>query len=318
MISVILPVYNGERFIKDSIDSILNQTHKDFELIIINDCSTDKTLSIIEKFHDNRIKIINNKINKGIVYSLNKGITEAKGDYIARMDADDICDLHRLEYQYNYIVNHNVDLVGTSYVEINENNDVIDKIVLPETNDEIKATLLLKNCIAHPSILIKTNILKHNQYSNNYKYAEDYELWTRLMNNITFYNLPIPLLKYRINYSGMTMKANKDIKERIDVLKDIFKNNIKTSIMLTDEDIKLITKVINCLDIYQCEDKLFLKVMNMFIFSMKDLYNDEILKEIVGFSWLRYSRGKVFTIDSIKYYCYGIKYYRRVRKWKIK
>ena len=106
MISVIMSVYNDSKYLKDSIDSILNQTFKEFELIIVDDCSTDNSLEIIKEYalKDNRVKIIENNKNLGLAVSLNKAWKEAKYDYIARIDGDDICLLDRFEKQMNYLV----------------------------------------------------------------------------------------------------------------------------------------------------------------------------------------------------------------------
>ena len=111
-----MPVYNGEKYLQEAIESILNQTFKDFEFIIINDGSTDKTLEIIKSFTDPRIKLITQE-NRGIIYSLNKGITESRGKYIARMDADDISLPERLEKEYRFLEqNPNYGIVGTTFL----------------------------------------------------------------------------------------------------------------------------------------------------------------------------------------------------------
>ncbi|UTY38146.1 glycosyltransferase [Allocoprobacillus halotolerans] len=126
MISVIMSVYNDAKYLEKSIQSILNQTFKDFEFIICNDCSTDSSLSIIQEFQklDSRIKIINNSTNLGLAASLNKCIEISLGQYIARMDSDDISFKNRLEVEYNFLMEHQeYDVVGSKSITINENDE---------------------------------------------------------------------------------------------------------------------------------------------------------------------------------------------------
>ena len=126
-ISVIMPVYNGDKFLIKSIKSILNQTFKNFEFIIINDGSSDNSLKIIESFDDRRIKFFNNLENRGISFTLNKGLKVAKGKYIARQDQDDISLPDRLTLQLEYIRENNIDLVDTNLTFIDENDQYIQE-----------------------------------------------------------------------------------------------------------------------------------------------------------------------------------------------
>ena len=124
-ISVLMPVYNGDKYLKKSINSILRQTYDDFEFIIINDGSTDLSLSIIKSYQDKRIKIINNSKNIGIAHSLNKGLNIANGDYIARQDQDDISHPERFMCQVNYLKKNDTDLVDANFVFIDEDDNYI-------------------------------------------------------------------------------------------------------------------------------------------------------------------------------------------------
>ena len=124
-ISVLMPVYNGDKFLAKAVNSILNQTFNNFEFIIINDGSTDNSLTILKSFNDKRINIINNTENKGITFALNKGLKSAKGKYIARQDQDDISDPNRFLLQIEYLEKHNIDLVDTNFIFIDENDHYI-------------------------------------------------------------------------------------------------------------------------------------------------------------------------------------------------
>lgn len=196
-----MPVYNGERYIKEAIESILNQTFTNFELIIVNDGSTDHTEEIILSYDDERIRYFKNDVNLQIVKTLNKGLRLARCKYIARMDADDVSYAERLQIQYAFMQkNPEIAVCGTA-LSIYEQPDIV--YVPPLVDGAIKAKLIFENCLYHPTILFrKEAILAQGGYDSLYSNAEDYELWQRLsrIENINFANLPAPLLRYRKHY----------------------------------------------------------------------------------------------------------------------
>lgn len=182
LISVVMPFHNNEETIKESIESILTQTEKDFEFIIIDDSSTDKSRNIVESFNDKRIILINNNRTKGQLGARNTGIIQAKGKYIAVMDADDISECNRFEEELKEI-NKGYDLVGCIAQTIGDVEKFERKTIGKEMNDaQIKTSLFYGSPIIHPSVLIKTDILKNNLYNEDLVRGADYELWTRIMN----------------------------------------------------------------------------------------------------------------------------------------
>ncbi len=211
IVSVVLPVYNGEKFLSEAIESVLNQTFGDFELVIINDGSTDSSLSIIQNFmsEDTRIKLIDRE-NKGLVTSLNEGIAIAKGQYIARMDADDICLPTRLSEQVSFLEKHpTVAVLGTQATMIDENGLKIGSVRTLKYNYLIKGFCFFSSPFIHPSVMLNRHILSnHLYYSSEYLHAEDYELWSRisLLNEMKFANLSQHLLKYRIVKNSISRK----------------------------------------------------------------------------------------------------------------
>ncbi len=210
-ISVVMSVYNGEKYLKEAIDSILSQTYADFEFIIIDDGSTDKSLEIISSYHDQRIVLVQNEINIGLTKSLNKGIRLAKGKYIARMDADDISLPLRFEKQVLFMQEHpDIDICGTWYTTF-EQHKYLQK--LPLTHEQIKADLLFYTPIAHPTILMKKNIFKKYQYPENFLKAQDYALWIELIDKYKFSNLPESLLMYRTHLSQASIAESSVQKE---------------------------------------------------------------------------------------------------------
>lgn len=210
LVSVIMSVYNGEKYLRESIESILGQTFKDFEFIIINDGSTDKSENIIKSFNDPRIKLIS-RSNKGLVASLNEGIEKSLGKYIARMDSDDISESERLEKQINFLKsNPDISVVGSWAKKINENSQIIEEMNYPPAkNKEIKKYSLFHNPFIHPSIMFKKEIIKKiGLYNPFFKNAEDYEFWSRVLASFQVANLPLSLLRYRINQAGITRSRN--------------------------------------------------------------------------------------------------------------
>lgn len=211
-ISVILPVYNEEKYLDESIQSILNQIFKDFEFIIINDCSKDNSKNIIEKYkkRDKRIIFINNNKNMGCSESLNIGLKKAGGKYIACFCADDISAKQRLEIQYNYLENNqNIFLVGTSAIYINENGKEIRRF--RKYNDyKMLAWRLRRSCgLIFPSIMFRNG--GGNFFDKNFGGATDYDFFLNLLRkgkNLT--NLPQFLIKYRVHKGAMSVYNKKE------------------------------------------------------------------------------------------------------------
>ena len=199
LITVLMPVYNCESYIKEAIESILLQTFTDFEFIIINDGSSDSSEQVVQSFSDERIRYYNNKINKGLIYTLNRGLKLAQGKYIARMDADDISLPHRLEKQFKFMeINPQVGLCG-SFIKTFPGKPKVLKY--PGNNNDLKSRLLFSCPFAHPSTIIRRETLVKNGFTYNarYKHAEDYELWLRMSRVTDLANIPSILLLYRLH-----------------------------------------------------------------------------------------------------------------------
>ena len=213
-VSVIMAVYNEENFLDESIESILNQTFEDFELIIINDCSSDESLNIMNSYNDNnvdRIKIIDNVINIGVFGSRNKAINIAKGKYIVMLDGDDVALQNRLLTQYNYLENNpHIFLVGGSAIFIDEKGNEINRFRKYD-DYEMLAWRLPKSCG-----IISSSIMFRNEgylYEECFGGAGDYDLYLRLLSqgkHLT--NLPNFLVKYRLHEGSMSI-YNKEKQE---------------------------------------------------------------------------------------------------------
>lgn len=209
-VSIILPAFNSAAYLRDAIESVLQQTFTDFELLIINDGSSDNTESLVFSFTDPRIVYSKNEKNQGLIYTLNKGIQMARGAYIARMDADDICLPNRLEVQKQWLDSHPETAVVASLIEfIDENNKVTGHWKLDKettTLAAIRKIMPYENCIAHPSIMVRRSILQTYQYNFRQQHIEDYDLWLRLLaDGHIIEKIPQVLLQYRVHSSSITI-----------------------------------------------------------------------------------------------------------------
>lgn len=221
-VSIIMSVYNAELYLKESIESILNQTYKNIEFIIINDGSSDKSLEIIKSYKDNRIILLDNIQNRGLIYSLNIGIDKATGEYIARMDADDISLFNRIEEQVKFMQNNpKIDISGSNAICFGDKIKPYKRI-MPKKSQDIKSSLLTLTPFIHPSIIVKSKIMKENKYDLKYNGLEDFELWVRILKKYKGWNLQKVLLKYRILDTSITRVEEKKYKERFTLLNKVY------------------------------------------------------------------------------------------------
>jgi glycosyltransferase involved in cell wall biosynthesis len=208
-VSVIMAVYNGETYLLETISSILNQTFRDFEYIIINDGSTDDTEHILASLADPRIIVIHNEQNKGLAHSLNKGLAIARGKYIARIDAGDLAVPQRLEKQVVFLEQHaEIGIVGSCCLLIDENGQKVGVGRSPLRDLEIRWISLLTNPFIHPSVMIRRDILCQHRlmYNTTFQASQDYELWTLLLEYTRGANLEDLLAVYRISNDSITAK----------------------------------------------------------------------------------------------------------------
>lgn len=205
-ISILMPVYNAQKYLIEAVDSILNQTFKDWELIIINDGSTDSSRELLSQIADDRVIIVDNEKNLGLIDTLNKGINLCRGEYIARMDADDISVNKRIEKQVQFMDSHPHHIMcGTNALVIDNNGKITGKIRNLTDNQSLQINLLFSNPFIHPSMMIRSDILKKNLYDKQYKHIEDYELWCRIALRGKVANLEDDLLLYRWHDSNISV-----------------------------------------------------------------------------------------------------------------
>lgn len=216
-ITVLMSVYNGEKFLRDAIDSILNQTYRDFEFVIYDDCSTDNTLNIIESYNDSRIICRRNVINRGLTWNLADGVSSSKADYIVRMDGDDIAYPHRLEKQLEWMDRHpEITIMGTPVSYFHETPG--DGGVAPQPQDDatIKALLFISFTILHPSIIIRRQDLVRNKlnYDSSFRYSQDHALYLECIRaGLKFANYSAPLLYMRSHNGSISQARHEEQQE---------------------------------------------------------------------------------------------------------
>lgn len=208
VVSIIMPCYNAEAFLHQAINSMLGQTFRSFELIIVDDCSTDSSARIIRQLSakDSRIIYHKNETNRGVAESLNTGIRMAKGEFIARMDADDVSLPERLELQVEHMKrNPSCEACGTDIIIIDEKGDRIGSREYYYTDENIKRNIHRASCFAHPTVMLRRETLIENNlfYSTRLRWVEDYDLWFRLSGYGEFSNLKKYLFNYRFSSSSV-------------------------------------------------------------------------------------------------------------------
>lgn len=226
-VTVLLPVYNGERYLAETLASLFQQTYTDFELLIIDDGSTDSSADIIQRVADPRIRLLKNPKRLKLSGALNRGMRESKGKYIARMDADDIAFPQRLQQQFDYMEAHpEIGVCGTAIEIFGQGSPRKD--IYPKTSEAIRAYALFDCPFCHPSVMMRRDMfLQHDLwYDGAYYPTEDYELWSRAIDRFPTANIDEVLLRYRVHGESMTgsdwdrmdKQAARIIKERLERL----------------------------------------------------------------------------------------------------
>lgn len=206
-ISLLMSAFNNDQYLRMAIESILNQTFSDFEFIIINDGSTDITAKILASYNDPRMNIVNNEANIGLTKSLNKGLNLSQGEYIARMDADDISMPYRLEKQVAFMDTHPEIGVCGSWARIFGNHSGL--ITLPNDNNSIKCRMLFQNSLIHSSVIIRKGIIeKYNlAYDEQYPKAQDYAFWLTCLQYTLLANIPDTLVGLRFHKEQISISS---------------------------------------------------------------------------------------------------------------
>lgn len=308
LVTVLMPVYNAEKYLSEAIDSILAQTYKNIEFMIINDGSTDRSESIILDYQSRNSKIVyvKNETNIKLIATLNKGVKMANGKYIVRMDADDISKPFRIEKQVEYMESHpSVGVCGSFFTVFGEGINKPYIIKRPLGNINIKASMLFTNAIGHPNVIIRRSVMIDNDifYDKRFYRIEDWGLWTQLIPCCDFGNLPYSVLEYRRTPTQETALETADPQSRI-YRKRLLEENLIINKIIGSE------RQIDCLLSFLQNDH---KTM-----TNKDLENAmRILKEysnlgyaykkvVVDYVWSRAKRNKRVCLMMFKMFGFSL------------
>jgi glycosyltransferase involved in cell wall biosynthesis len=204
-VTVLMPVYNGEKYLRQAVESVLRQTWRDFELLVVDDGSSDRSVDLVKSFGDARIRIIRNERNCGLVASLNRGIDEASGLYIARMDSDDISLPSRLARQIDFMKAHKA--VGICGTWVKTLGRLVCRVFrYPTSSEQIKAGLFFQNVIGHPSVMMRTDWIRGHglYYDSSFLHVEDWDLWQRAAALFDLANIPDPQVRYRLHAESVS------------------------------------------------------------------------------------------------------------------
>lgn len=238
-VSIGLPVYNAAKYLNLCLNSILNQSYKNWELIIINDGSTDNSLEIIQAIKDSRIRVFHDDENRGLSARLNQSIDLADGDFYCRMDSDDIMHPERLANQVNMLISSDYDVIGTAAYVIDHDNKIIGYRRGNPFSDRSVAGIFRNGGFIHPSIMGRIDWFKQNPYDIRANRCEDIELWIRTTEKSSFYSDDTPLIFYREDsnhwpkalktYQGYLEMLRRKIYDSSDDEKEIYINELKRS-----------------------------------------------------------------------------------------
>ena len=235
LVSVIMPAYNSEKYIDEAIDSILVQTYREMELLVIDDGSSDSTWSELLKYNDKRIRPIKNNRNKGIAYTTNLGISESGGKYIALMDDDDIAFPERIALQVEYMESHpEIDILGGRSVDIDGNGNVISEFAVPHYNPKYIKAMLLIQCVdfRNGTAMIKKDFLNRTglKYKDEYLGMQDYRFYMEASKNGKISTIPDFLLKWRLHGQNETVRQmNENSNNRAAKYREIQKDSLNLS-----------------------------------------------------------------------------------------
>ena len=289
LVSIIMPVYNVEAFLEEAVESARAQSWQHWELILINDGSTDRTAEICRSFSDTRIRYVENDNNMGVLRTRNRALEFANGDYIAWLDADDVAAPDKLEKQVAFLeANPDYVMCGTRHVDIGPKGELIRKWLFPTSDQDIRSFLLLANCFCNSSTLVRGHLMRELRFSENFELAEDYDLWYRCSLRGKMANLPEFLTRYRVHGNNISITKREKM---FDIVKELA-NRILTDlgIAFTEEELQLHNRLISFDGAFFAEkarldalEAWILKLYNHLI--TKKTYNNLLLFALLAERW---------------------------------
>lgn len=311
LLSIIMLSYNAELYLKEAIVSILSQDFDNYELIIIEDGSTDNSMNVIKSFNDSRIKIYQNIINQGIVYSRNRGIRLSSGKYLGMLDSDDIALPGKFRKQVKFLEdNPDFGMVGSWAVLIDKNGKLLkEKWKLSGRPEKIPSIMFFKNYFVQSAVVFRREVLPEYLYKPGYEIVEDYKLWMDILKKSKAWNLPEYLVKYRIHGNNMTITGENVVKDNlVAVYRELFE---ELGIKPTEEELKihhiiregLLIRDINTFK----KGKNWLKKL-LYYNSIKKIYERRAFAEMLLNRWTKlvWLSRKLDPFITVNYFNYSI------------
>lgn len=288
LVSVCITAYNREEYTQIAIKSVLNQTYQNFEIIVIDDGSTDDTVLKIESFKDSRIKLFKNKKNRGVIYSRNHYLKKAKGAYIAVLDSDDIWLPEKLSLQIDFFQNNPEYVMCGTHAEIFYANGETKKWIYPVTDEEIRIRLLWGSAIVHSSLVLKRDVLTDTDilYDESLTSAEDYNFIRELVRCGKVYNMDRILVKYRLHGDQLTLNENYLQKKCAFDISNMYLQDI--GISLTTLQVELFRKLFNfeyCFSLEDLKDISFMFLQILLKTSSSKKLEQQYLRQDLSKKW---------------------------------
>jgi glycosyltransferase involved in cell wall biosynthesis len=219
LVSVVMPVYNAEKYLESAIQSILDQDYPNLEIVIVNDGSTDSSKNIIFNFNEPRIRYFENQANCGIVKTRNRGLEEAKGEYIAIMDSDDIAFPKRIKTQVEFLEkNTEYGMCGSYFKTIDGNNKLLKNVRFPSNDKNARSYLIVQNCFCHSTVMMRGNLAKELKYDIGFDLVEDYQLWHKISRVAKIINLPFFTTYYRVHENNISTKRKIQMFDLVNII----------------------------------------------------------------------------------------------------
>lgn len=308
LVSVLIPCYNAEKYLQQSINSIINQTYKNLEIIVIDDCSTDNSLVVLKQIAatDSRIRVIENEQNLRLIKTLNKGISLCNGDYIARMDADDISMPMRIEKEVDFLEkNKDHDIVSTLFYAFHSEKP--SKKTLhknPLKYEEMQAYMLFKSGICHPASMIRKRVFTelNLKFEAEYLHVEDYALWSKAIYLTKIANIGEGLLLYRVH---PTQVSTQNFHLQTENKKKVYKIHCQhLGLPTSDEFIDIYASVAECVPkdyteeyLHKCEQF----ILSLYLLNQKKLFcDDQYLHKLLSLHWLRLCANSCLGLKAIR------------------
>ena len=282
LVSVVMPVYNAEKYLQAALDSILHQTYSNLDIIIINDGSTDRSKEIILNIKDARLRYFENPVNWGIVKTRNRALDEAKGDYIAVLDSDDIALPERIAVQVDFLEkNPDYGMCGSYFKTINGNDKILKKARFPANDRDARSYLMLRNCFCHSTVMMRSGIAKEIKYNKEFEIVEDFMLWNQISQKSKIINLPVFTTYYRVHGNNISTTKRAHMFKLVNIINSQVLDDLKIKYSTEELEIHSNSLISNS-NFFREKGKLE-KLENWIFRYLSEIKKNDLYNEVISF-----------------------------------